>query len=96
LHVPVRQEGSRTLIDVRAYFARPGGDEIEMLMHGRAQLVKGRPIVGAAIRVRDFGKLTETLKAGGIPTRVLSFGGRRSLSVGPEYACGWRLEFVER
>jgi hypothetical protein len=97
LRVPVRTEGSRTFIDVQAQFARPGGDEIEMLP-GPApfQPVKGRPIIGASIRVRDFGKLVAVLKAGGIPTRVLSFGGRRRLTVAPEYACGWRLEFVER
>ena len=95
LRVPVRIEGSRTVIDVKAHFARPGGDEIEMLPAHFA-LVKDRPIIGASIRVRDFGKLVNVLKAGGIPTRVQSFGGRRRLSVAPEYACGWRLEFVER
>jgi len=95
LHVRVRPEQSRSLIDVEAQFARPGGDEIEMLP-GFLQLVKGRPIVGAAVRVRDFGKLVQVLKEGGIPTRVESFGGRRTLSVSPEYACGWRLQFVDR
>ena len=91
----MRTEGSRTVTDVQSHFARPGRDEIEM-MPGHFGLVKGRPVIGASIRVRDFGKLVSVLKAGGIPTRVLSFGGRRRLSVAPEYACGWRLEFVER
>jgi catechol 2,3-dioxygenase-like lactoylglutathione lyase family enzyme len=95
LGTPIHRERSRTLIDVPAYFARPGGDEIEMLP-GFARRVKGRPIIAAAVRVRDFAKLTSVLRAGGIPARALTRDGRRRLSVEPEYACGWRLEFVER
>jgi hypothetical protein len=82
-------------MDVEAHFVRPGGAEIEMLP-GFAQLVKGRPIIAASVRVRDFGRLVEVLKAGGIPTRVVTVDGHRQVSVSPEYACGWRLEFVDR
>lgn len=94
LQVPVRTEQPDFVADLEVPVVRVGGDKI-LMMPASYQRVKGRPIVGATIRVRDISRTIRALEAGGVPNRVIAIHGRHRVIVAPEHACGWQLVFTQ-
>lgn len=79
----------------RVPVVRLGGSSLVLLPSSR-QIVPGRRIAGATVRVRNLEAALKVLQASGLNPQVVTAADGRSVFLAPNLACGWWLELTER
>ncbi len=91
LGIPIEKRVACTPECAMAEVARlPEGEVV--LLPGKRQVVPGRRIAGATVRVRSMAEARAVLERGGWKTRVLRWEKGQSVFLGPEVGCGLWLE----
>lgn len=91
LGIPIEKRMACTPECSTAEVARlPEGEVV--LLPGQRQVVPGRRIVGATVRVRSVAAAQGVLERGGWKARVLRWEKSQSVFLGPEVGCGLWLE----